>query len=403
MLVYFAILLTALLGISGLVIDVGRIELRSLQLQSAADSAALSAAAEYQRTSNMTTATNAANSELATFASLNGIPMPSATVTLGATSGYYKNDGSTLQVGVTQPVSTTMLSLIKGSHSTINAGATAVAMIPPCVYLMGHPSFVDGNDLYLASQTFNLTCPIYAATGYTVDGFSHIHNWQAKTSGTASQSNGGGGTISPTLIANAPVLTDPLAYINSPVFSACDYHNAQYTPTTPTPITLIPGTYCGGLTITNTTVTLQPGRYIITGPVNITAGAIVNGPGVTIFLTKGGGSSYGIFTANNSTLNLSAPTDASNRGIPGVVLMTDRNWSLGLQDISMAFTTFKGDGLFYITGTGIYSWHCNMSGYHYFSFVAANFYFFASGLAFSCDYSQLPGGNPFRTVISLVQ
>jgi hypothetical protein len=65
---------------------VGRVELQSLQLQAAADSAA----AKYQRTVNLTTARNAANAELASYASLNGITAPRSAFTLGASSGYFK-------------------------------------------------------------------------------------------------------------------------------------------------------------------------------------------------------------------------------------------------------------------------------------------------------------------------
>lgn len=405
MLVYFAIMLTGLLGFSGLVVDVGRIELRSLQLQAAADSAALSAASEYQRTGNWTTAQNAMNAEVAGNASLNGIPAATASMSWG-TSGSYNNDPATIQVALTQPISTTLLSLIKGSQSTITASATAVALIPPCIYLMGHPSIPTrgNNNLELNSQGFNLTCPMYSTTGYYVDGFSHINGWQAMASGPAGQTYGGG-TESPAVMFNAPVLPDPLAYIASPSFSSCTpgLTSQNYTDTR----FIWPGTYCGGLKITGSSanVTMLPGLYIITGGVNISGGATVTGTGVTMYLTKGGGSPFGqFFLQSGSTMNVSAPMDNSAGGIPAILLMTDRAWLGGNQDIRFDTATgFHGDGLLYITGTGVYNWKTNMSGIHYFGFVVANFTFQFANLTFSQDYSQLPGGNPFRTVISLVQ
>ena len=294
-------------------------------------------------------------------------------MTLGAASGYYKGDGSTIQVSVTQPISTTLLSLIKGSNSTINASATAVAMIPPCVYLMGNPSMPwrGNNNLDLSSQGFDLTCPMYSTTGYFVDGFSHINYWQAKASGPASQSYGGGWE-SPALIANSPVLSDPLAYVSSPVFSPCNplttgkiYSTSQ---------TIIPGTYCGTFRVTNgATITMTPGLYIITGGINIDGASTLQGNGVTLYLTRGGGYPFGTVRVDSSTLNISAPLDNSGGGRAAILLMTDRAWTGGYEDIYFNYATLKGDGLFYITGTGIYSWQSHLSGYKYFSFCNGEF------------------------------
>jgi hypothetical protein len=110
-----------------------------------------------------------------------------------------------------------------------------------------------------------------------------------------------------------PVQSDPLSYLVSPAppanIAACDHLNMPAITSSP-PSPLDPGTYCGTFTISGaaTTVTFNPGVYIIAGSVNWSA-ATINGTGVTLFLTKLGTSpTYGTFTLTNTRLTLSAPT-----------------------------------------------------------------------------------------------
>ena len=58
-------------------------------------------------------------------------------------------------------------------------------------------------------------------------------------------------------------MADPLAAITSPVFpGACTYTGISVNGGA---YTVGPGTYCGGISISNATVTLYPGLYVITG------------------------------------------------------------------------------------------------------------------------------------------
>ena len=82
--------------------------------------------------------------------------------------------------------------------------------------------------------------------------------------------------------------------------------------------TLSPGVYCGKLLVkNNTVVTLMAGMYVICGgPFTTETNAVVNGTGVTFFLTECGG--YGfkpLSFQSNSVLNLSAPTAGPYAGI----------------------------------------------------------------------------------------
>lgn len=397
MLPYFAIMLTALLGFCGLAVDVGRMELRQVQLQTAADAAALSAAAELQHANPSWQA--AASTEAANSAALNNFPMPTVAVQQGATLGAYAADNSTVQVTLTEPVATIFLGLLGSATRKATITAKAVAMIPPCVFLMGPPTRGQA-ELALSSQGFNnLHCPMYAKSAYFVDGFSHICCTTPKTSGPAADSVMTGWTY-PAIQYNSPVLKDPLAYIPAPAFQKCDYNGVGST--IPTPAILHPGTYCGSLQIVGTTATLLPGLYIITGGMTVDHSTLT-GSGVTLYFTQGGGAGFGIVYINHSTMTLSAPVDQSAGGIPAILFFGDRAWAGGTTDFRIVFSSNYGDGIFYTTNTGLYSWISNWSAPNYFTMITGNLSPQDSGLIFSANYSLLPTGDPLRMPVVLVQ
>jgi Flp pilus assembly protein TadG len=88
-------------------------------------------------------------------------------------------------------------------------------------------------------------------------------------------------------------------------------------------INLSPGHYCGDLLIENKNVNLAPGTYIIDeGDLRVKAGSIVTGDGVTFILTGANPSQVGIFEiTSNSQFNVTAPTSGDYAGI---VLYTDQ-------------------------------------------------------------------------------
>ena len=398
MLVYFAAILVVLLGFCGLAIDVGRVELRMLQLQAAADDAALTTAAEYQAGNNNWQ--QAAATEAATY------NLPALTVDTpvkAPATGPYANDFSTFQVTLHQTVPTIFLGLLSHATSALPLTATASARLPPCAYFFASPAVNNGFSnqgvgAHLASMSLSPICPVWSRTGFLVDGFASINGAPAHTSGAPGQSQILGST-SPAISYQTPAQTDPLAWIPAPAFSHCDHTNVSYNGTA----TLSPGTWCGGLNASNATLTLQPGLYLITGGANW-ANSTLTGTGVTLYFTQGGGSGFGTFSLNNhSTMNLSAPTSAADGGIPGILLFADRAWTGGNQDFQFNTSTFRGDGILYTSATGIYDWQTGMSGPNYFSMVTANLYAYNAGIAFSGNYATLASGSPLHNNVSLVQ
>ena len=401
MLVYFTISLAVLLGCCGMAIDVGRMELRTTQLQAAADDGALTAAAEVQRGNAATYATLVQN-EVSAFLAQANLPAATATSQYTAATGPYTPDYSAMQVTVTQTLPLYFMALVGQTSRVLTA--RAVAMVPPCVYFQS-ATIPPIPTVRLASTGFRAACPVYIAGNMYNDYFSTQGNSQLKLTGTAAQSAGGGGGNIHLPIFNAPVLPDPLAYITappSPTALTCDHVGVVSVLVT---TTLTPGRYCGGITVVAATLTLQPGLYVITGPVTISAGSVVNGSGVTIYLTKGAGFSYGTFNLLASTWNVNAATDSSVPGtIPGIILFGDRYWVGGPNDFNVNNATWAGDGIIYYTNTGLVIQGSSMNtGGHYFGIVASGIYEYASSVKPASDYSTLPGGNPFHIAASLLQ
>ncbi len=141
MLINFLLFVTTLFLFCGLALDVGIVQLRKLQLQHAADAAALGALVERSRgQSDWVTAGKA-------DASLNGFTDGSAGTTISIvsppTSGTYSGDTSAIQATATQSMHTGFLGLIGTGLATPGALAVAKASAnPDCVYILGAGSLV---------------------------------------------------------------------------------------------------------------------------------------------------------------------------------------------------------------------------------------------------------------------
>lgn len=99
-------------------------------------------------------------------------------------------------------------------------------------------------------------------------------------------STSGAVTLSPAPTTHSAYQPDPLTFLVPPSSTACNYTNFKVTTGSST---LNPGTYCNGITISGATnVTFNPGTYILMGGgLTVSGAAILNGTGVTFFLTQG--------------------------------------------------------------------------------------------------------------------
>jgi Flp pilus assembly protein TadG len=400
MLQAFAVMLPIIVLLCGLSIDVGMLELKEAQMQTAADAAALSAELEAEKgTGNWVTL---GQQDAAVNGFTNGSNNTTVSVTQFANFGAYNGRYDGLQVTITQPVKTIFMGALNGGYTT--ASASSVALITPCVYLTGttlqqYPLDGASGDFKSASCPFNVNNSVY--TNYL-----SLAPEALNIAGSASASSINGYEW-PTPNYNAPTVTDPLSSIASPSYSGtCNHTNFQLYALS-TPQTVSPGTYCGGLNIISCGggVTLSPGLYVITGGANW-YNSKITGTGVTLYFTSGGGSSYGKFDiSGNSVVTLSAPTTSSGGSIAGILVFTDRSWvHTNPQDVDLISSSFTGDGIWYLPGTGWYIQNAGtVTGYHYFGIVADNLTFSGSSIRPLNDYEYVTGGNPFRRQGALVQ
>ncbi len=451
MLVYFAVILSVLIGLCGMAVDVARMQMRSNQLPAAADAGALAAAGELAHGGSGSLYQTAATNDVAAYESANGIPSTAAVSTvISPTYGYYQNDNSTVQVTVTQSFPLIFMAMFTG-RSAATLSVKAVSQMPPCMVFLGSPTVNPSGhqDLWLASskmQTFTAGCPVYANDGILVDGSSSIYGGQVRSSSAGSMSSFGATTYAP--IYNAPIINDPLAYISEPSVGSCTNGStpiSDLSQSTGTTITLNPGTYCGKTNSTATyvpgpgaacnevaskitpaidiegkststcpsdnsrstcsgipTVVFNPGLYVIVGGMTLDCVTAVS-TGATLFFTQNSNVAYGQMNMTSTAWQVNAPNASSNQSIPGIVLMSARSWTGTAEDFRFTFNTWNADGVIYVTGTGIYASGTPMSAPNYLNIVASNLYNYGGAINAGTNYANLPAGNPLELNPSLVQ
>jgi Flp pilus assembly protein TadG len=416
MLPLYAILLPVFLLFCGLTLDVANLELAKLSMQNAADAAALGAQVAHDREDSTYIAQGIADAGLNGYT--NGVNGVTVSISDTPSSGDYSGYNDVIVATVSQPISTYFMGL--AGLSTVSVSSSSQSIVTPCAYFTGAKGLTT-YALNLSSPSgssigywggSNMGCTVYVGTSLFVGSISSL--WANATDivdpGSSSSISGG--------VYHAPrygaaAVTDPLSGIAQPSFSSCSHPagtgvaagTAAVHITANGTYVLNPGTYCGGLNFSGGgTFTLNPGLYIICGG-GTWNGVTVNGSGVTLFFTtQTAGSGYGQFIVENGTYTLSAPTVSSNNSIPKILLFGDRNWvHTAAQDFQFLAGVYKGDGIYYTTGTGIEVSGSTFSGTNYFGFDTDNLYAVSSAICPLGNYSAFSNGNPFGHLGGLVE
>jgi Flp pilus assembly protein TadG len=399
MLVLFAAVLPVIILFCGLTLDVGTLELKKLQMQTAADAAVIGAQQEAERGTNNWPAIGIADAGINGFT--NGSHNTTVTLTQQPTSGGYAGRYDALQATVTQTVSTIFLGALNGG--TITLSAQASALLTPCLFALGTgtlgsfsiPYGIDVQNWAVDTQS----CPVYTNSNMRLQSGANMTVEGVTIVGSAASSSIAG-FMYPSPTYNVPSLPDPLANLAQPTVGSCTNSSSSLSSGT-----YSAGYWCNGMNITNATVTLNPGLYII-GNRTIWSGATVTGNGVTLFFphVANPDGPFVIYGASNVTL--SAATDSSHGAIPGVVVFADRNWIPGYAEDFAIFqnSTIQGDGIWYLPAAGFSQSGSNsFSATNYTGIVANNIILGNSVFHPLNNYSNLPGGNPFRPAGGLVQ
>ena len=156
------------------------------------------------------------------------------------------------------------------------------------------------------------------------------------------------GDVTPPKQATCTMLPDPYASYVVPSNNPCTYTNKQVTAST----TLTPGTYCGGLKITNSAnVTLSPGIYYIqNGDFTIDKSANVTGNGVT-FLISGQNSNLNFITSG--TITMSPYTNSSAGQWAGILFFWDQPSTSKGSTETFSNGTMTFSGIMYFVGQAL--------------------------------------------------
>ena len=364
---------TLLLGVLGLVVDVGYGYYVKQQAQAAADSAALAAAVDaqsngftcgdvvlcqsaYSCPSNPTNTTNLGTGCL--YAKTNGFN--GGAVTLSSGTGAI--GGANVNYWVTATVTGSMPSLFSSvlgvGKSPVMAAATGAVIASGnghgCIYVLdptqGQSMTVSGGSSFIRSD-----CGIYvnssASNGLNVSGGATVTASVVDVVG-GTQINGGS-TVTPTPTTGVSAAADPLASLPAPTLTGCDHHSFTVSSAT---ATLSPGVYCDGITITGTSnVTFQPGNYILNGGgfTSSSSTTTLTGSGVFFYNTSAGYSYKPITLSGGTNVSLSAPTSGTYRGI---LFFQDRTINSSSQNTISGGSTDNLSGSIYMpTGQLVFS------------------------------------------------
>ena len=376
----YAVMITGIIGLTGMAIDVGSMQYERRRLQAAADAAAMGALREMEQ----------GNSDLAAAgqndASLNGFTnnQDGATVTINnpPVGGTYSGNSAAVQAVVRKNVATYFMRMF--GQNAVSLSATAVARttttngsVGGCIFVLD-PSASDAFSI-VGNVTISSACgavvnsnssQAFSMTGTST--FTLVSGAQVGVvgPGTAGQgwSLGGGGRLinSTTNTSESPVniqsFSDPLAGVASPKASGMTVQSTRSTSVSPNQtVTLNPGIYCGGMDLKGT-VTLNTGTYVLAGgglTINSQATVTNSSGGVMFYNTTGsfaascGNTAAGSFTFNGgASINLQGLSVSDGVGNVGVLFFDDRSVT-GLSHKINGNSTSTFDGALYLRNSAL--------------------------------------------------
>ena len=329
-----ALISPVLIGAAGLATEGGLWYHTRQTLQGAADSAALSAAAQYglNVTANLD---YQADSVVATYGYVDGAAGTTVTVHRPASTGAYTGNSKSVEVIVTTTKARLLSSLFGRGNITITGRAVALPGSDGtgCVLSL-NASAAGGVSSKGTSAVALSACSLYDnsnnASALINGGSATIDAESVNVVGNIS--GGSGITTANGVNLGVSAASDPYANVPEPAVGSCDYNNKTYKNTH----TIDPGVYCNGIQLNaGAVVTMNPGVYIIDrGSLQIAGGATLTGTGVTIFFTSSTGSNYADARINGgAVVQLTAPNSGTYSGI---AMFGDRDMPVG--------TSFKFNG-----------------------------------------------------------
>ena len=314
--------LPVILGVSGLGLDTALWYLERRVMQSAVDSAAISAALT-KASGGDATAINAAVAKALAASKFTVKASDVLTVNVPPQSGPNTADTTAVELLFKRSPNLFLAQFVEFGTIFIRTRAVAGAVVvgKHCIVALDKTS--DSAVLFTGTADADIACGV--ASNSNSNRAIHIGG-KAVLKADPAQAKGdiyveGSATLQTVHPPqpHSPPVPDPFGPegrdLQLPLTGAC----------TPSPdlsgssgtVNLTPGHYCGDLLIENKNVTLAPGTYIIEdGDLSIKAGSVVTGDGVTFVFKGSNQAKVGTFEfTSNSQVNITAPTTGEYAGI----------------------------------------------------------------------------------------
>ena len=321
--IVIALAMPVLVGTAGLGTEVGWWLYTHKNMQSAADSAAVSAA----------TAGGNLNAEAGTVTALygftNGTQNVTVTVNQPPSTGNYASSPQAVEVIISQPQPRLLSALFGNDPVPIRARAVALPNAGTGCVLALNPTASSAVTVSGSNQLNLVKCNLYsdsnASPSLNVSGSATV---SANLVGVVGDISGASNiTATNGIRTGMRPFADPYANVYPPLKPSCSNGKITVNSNGKTN-SLSPGCYSGSITVNaGATLDLSPGIYYLDGAnLSVAGNATITGSGVTLVFT-GSGSNWGTASiGSNAIINLTAPSSGPTQGI---VMYGDRNMPVG--------------------------------------------------------------------------
>jgi Flp pilus assembly protein TadG len=305
-----------------------------------------------------------------------------------------------LTVTVQRTLNTGFVQFLKGpATTTISAKAIAgiVGSVSPNSIIVlgsGANAFQASNGANVSVSGGGILVNSSNSSAVSLSGGAVVTSGSFGIVGSDSISNGASANPSPT--TGVSPVPDPFASLPAPTVGSCTYTN--YNPGYGT-WTLNPGTYCGGITISNgATATYNPGMYILNGGgLNLAGGTTNSGSGVTFYLTGTNSTYSSVSISNGVNATFSAPTTGT---YTGVLFYQDRTITSSSNAAFSGGSTMQLTGSLYFPTTSVS--FSNGSGAAGYTAIVASSVSFTGGTSIKYDSTGTKTGL-YQGGVTLVQ
>jgi hypothetical protein len=395
-----------LLAFAGLALDSCYMYFHKRNMQTAADAGAYAGALEKLR----------GNSDVDTAVkqdtALNGFTDGSDNVTVTVndppSTGSKSGNTNFVEVIVSHPQPTWFMRVL--SFDTVTVKARAVAGIGNtgngCVYALNTDTSNSNNGFFVNGTTNStFSCGVFSNANFRAVGGACVVTPTVSYTGDYTNQSGSTDCSQKGVEKGVPIV-DPLANkFSIPSYSSCD--NTNFKITSGTTVTISPGVYCGGISISGSVqnVVFSPGNYILVGGgLQVNGGVNISGSAVTFFNTYPGTQSNkynGIGINGSGTVTLSAPTSGTYKAL--LFYQDPRvTWSASNGSIIAGGANSTYNGIIYFPSTDLqYAGNSSTSangtdGYT----VLIGYNITVNGTAkVNLDFTALGGTNPLQNAL----